>query len=177
MIFTEGDWGKSPGVVSPYQGEPGERCLVKCRLRKKQKHAVFIGSLCFLVAGLEGSGLLQAGGLSRFMEKGSPRQPCQTEPMGCSSSPETWRGGDRSSAGQHRSLGSNISKVQSLKLDTSIWSNEIVQVEALRAGRWGWHGMLRGQAASLGRAAAPRSPPGCRDARYPAPPGWPWCSP
>ncbi|XP_072256704.1 arf-GAP with Rho-GAP domain, ANK repeat and PH domain-containing protein 3 isoform X2 [Pyxicephalus adspersus] len=31
-------------------------------------------------------------------------------------------------AGQHRSLGSNISKVQSLKLDTSIWSNEIVQL-------------------------------------------------
>ncbi|NWY57671.1 ARAP3 protein, partial [Chionis minor] len=32
------------------------------------------------------------------------------------------------SAGQHRSLGSNISKVQSLKLDTSVWSNEIVQL-------------------------------------------------
>ncbi|NXV50835.1 ARAP3 protein, partial [Uria aalge] len=32
------------------------------------------------------------------------------------------------STGQHRSLGSNISKVQSLKLDTSIWSNEIVQL-------------------------------------------------
>ncbi|XP_061857985.1 arf-GAP with Rho-GAP domain, ANK repeat and PH domain-containing protein 3 isoform X3 [Colius striatus] len=31
-------------------------------------------------------------------------------------------------AGQHRSLGSNISKVQSLKLDTSVWSNEIVQL-------------------------------------------------
>ncbi|KAM3926368.1 arf-GAP with Rho-GAP domain, ANK repeat and PH domain-containing protein 3 [Leptodactylus fuscus] len=31
-------------------------------------------------------------------------------------------------AGQHRSLGTNISKVQSLKLDTSIWSNEIVQL-------------------------------------------------
>ncbi|KFR02478.1 Arf-GAP with Rho-GAP domain, ANK repeat and PH domain-containing protein 3, partial [Opisthocomus hoazin] len=29
---------------------------------------------------------------------------------------------------QHRSLGSNISKVQSLKLDTSVWSNEIVQL-------------------------------------------------
>ncbi|NWZ24747.1 ARAP3 protein, partial [Asarcornis scutulata] len=28
----------------------------------------------------------------------------------------------------HRSLGSNISKVQSLKLDTSVWSNEIVQL-------------------------------------------------
>ncbi|NXG45791.1 ARAP3 protein, partial [Psilopogon haemacephalus] len=31
-------------------------------------------------------------------------------------------------AGQHRSLGSNISKVQSLKLDTSVWSNEMVQL-------------------------------------------------
>ncbi|NXN88950.1 ARAP3 protein, partial [Bombycilla garrulus] len=31
-------------------------------------------------------------------------------------------------AGQHRSLGSSISKVQSLKLDTSVWSNEIVQL-------------------------------------------------
>ncbi|NXL01399.1 ARAP3 protein, partial [Mesembrinibis cayennensis] len=31
-------------------------------------------------------------------------------------------------AGQHRSLGSNVSKVQSLKLDTSVWSNEIVQL-------------------------------------------------
>ncbi|NWR44793.1 ARAP3 protein, partial [Regulus satrapa] len=31
-------------------------------------------------------------------------------------------------AGQHRSLSSNISKVQSLKLDTSVWSNEIVQL-------------------------------------------------
>lgn len=30
--------------------------------------------------------------------------------------------------GQHRALGSGISKVQSLKLDTSVWSNEIVQV-------------------------------------------------
>ncbi|NXE29250.1 ARAP3 protein, partial [Ardeotis kori] len=30
--------------------------------------------------------------------------------------------------GQHRSLGSNVSKVQSLKLDTSVWSNEIVQL-------------------------------------------------
>ncbi|NXL67468.1 ARAP3 protein, partial [Chordeiles acutipennis] len=29
---------------------------------------------------------------------------------------------------QHRSLGSNVSKVQSLKLDTSVWSNEIVQL-------------------------------------------------
>lgn len=31
-------------------------------------------------------------------------------------------------AGQHRSLGTMVSKVQSLKLDTSVWSNEIVQV-------------------------------------------------
>ncbi|XP_029439114.1 arf-GAP with Rho-GAP domain, ANK repeat and PH domain-containing protein 3 isoform X2 [Rhinatrema bivittatum] len=31
-------------------------------------------------------------------------------------------------AGQHRGLGTNISKVQSLKLDISIWSNEIVQL-------------------------------------------------
>lgn len=33
--------------------------------------------------------------------------------------------------GQHRALGSGISKVQSLKLDTSVWSNEIVQVRIL----------------------------------------------
>ena len=58
---------------------------------------MFIVSLCFLVAGLEGSGLLQAGGLSCFMEKGSPRPSRQTEWMGCSSSLETWRGGNRSS--------------------------------------------------------------------------------
>lgn len=31
-------------------------------------------------------------------------------------------------AGQHRSLGTSVSKVQSLKLDTSVWSNEIVQL-------------------------------------------------
>ncbi|XP_069055586.1 arf-GAP with Rho-GAP domain, ANK repeat and PH domain-containing protein 3 isoform X2 [Pleurodeles waltl] len=31
-------------------------------------------------------------------------------------------------AGQHRGLGTNVSKVQSLKLDTSVWSNEIVQL-------------------------------------------------
>lgn len=31
-------------------------------------------------------------------------------------------------AGQHRGLGTMVSKVQSLKLDTSVWSNEIVQV-------------------------------------------------
>lgn len=35
-------------------------------------------------------------------------------------------------SGQHRALGSGISKVQSLKLDTSVWSNEIVQVRGLR---------------------------------------------
>ncbi|XP_015283851.1 PREDICTED: arf-GAP with Rho-GAP domain, ANK repeat and PH domain-containing protein 3-like, partial [Gekko japonicus] len=34
----------------------------------------------------------------------------------------------RQCAGQHRSLGSSISKVQSLKLDTSVWSNEMVQL-------------------------------------------------
>ncbi|CAL1586819.1 unnamed protein product [Knipowitschia caucasica] len=31
-------------------------------------------------------------------------------------------------AGQHRSLGASVSKVQSLKLDTSVWSNQIVQL-------------------------------------------------
>ncbi|XP_078509640.1 arf-GAP with Rho-GAP domain, ANK repeat and PH domain-containing protein 3 isoform X3 [Lissotriton helveticus] len=31
-------------------------------------------------------------------------------------------------AGQHRGLGTSVSKVQSLKLDTSVWSNEIVQL-------------------------------------------------
>jgi len=30
--------------------------------------------------------------------------------------------------GQHRGLGTMVSKVQSLKLDTSVWSNEVVQV-------------------------------------------------
>ncbi|XP_009979368.1 PREDICTED: arf-GAP with Rho-GAP domain, ANK repeat and PH domain-containing protein 3-like, partial [Tauraco erythrolophus] len=46
----------------------------------------------------------------------------------------TWGSGDGGvltlllPTGQHRSLGSNISKVQSLKLDTSVWSNEIVQL-------------------------------------------------
>ncbi|KFP08226.1 Arf-GAP with Rho-GAP domain, ANK repeat and PH domain-containing protein 3, partial [Calypte anna] len=48
-------------------------------------------------------------------------------------------------AGQHRSLGSNISKVQSLKLDTSVWSNEIVQLFIVlgnnRANRF-WAGHL-----------------------------------
>lgn len=31
-------------------------------------------------------------------------------------------------SGQHRSLGPSISKVRSLKLDGSIWSNELVEV-------------------------------------------------
>ncbi|XP_041930630.1 arf-GAP with Rho-GAP domain, ANK repeat and PH domain-containing protein 3 isoform X1 [Alosa sapidissima] len=31
-------------------------------------------------------------------------------------------------AGQHRGLGTMVSKVQSLKLDTSVWSNEVVQL-------------------------------------------------
>lgn len=72
------------------------KCLVKCRLRKKQENSVFTVSLCFLVAGLEGSGLLQAGRWSHFMEKGSPSQPHQTKLMGCRSPPETWRGGNSS---------------------------------------------------------------------------------
>ncbi|KAF6280439.1 ArfGAP with RhoGAP domain, ankyrin repeat and PH domain 3 [Rhinolophus ferrumequinum] len=48
-------------------------------------------------------------------------------------------------AGQHRALGSGISKVQSLKLDTSVWSNEIVQLFIIlgndRANRF-WAGAL-----------------------------------
>nr|XP_058142117.1 arf-GAP with Rho-GAP domain, ANK repeat and PH domain-containing protein 3 isoform X4 [Dasypus novemcinctus] len=48
-------------------------------------------------------------------------------------------------AGQHRALGSGISKVQSLKLDTSVWSNEIVQLFIVlgndRANRF-WAGAL-----------------------------------
>ncbi|XP_030683251.1 arf-GAP with Rho-GAP domain, ANK repeat and PH domain-containing protein 3 isoform X5 [Nomascus leucogenys] len=48
-------------------------------------------------------------------------------------------------AGQHRALGSGISKVQSLKLDTSVWSNEIVQLFIVlgndRANRF-WAGTL-----------------------------------
>ncbi|XP_078217589.1 arf-GAP with Rho-GAP domain, ANK repeat and PH domain-containing protein 3 isoform X7 [Callithrix jacchus] len=48
-------------------------------------------------------------------------------------------------AGQHRALGSGISKVQSLKLDTSVWSNEIVQLFIVlgnnRANRF-WAGSL-----------------------------------
>lgn len=39
--------------------------------------------------------------------------------------------------GQHRALGSGISKVQSLKLDTSVWSNEIVQVKSLKREKVG----------------------------------------
>ncbi|EMP35348.1 Arf-GAP with Rho-GAP domain, ANK repeat and PH domain-containing protein 3 [Chelonia mydas] len=39
-----------------------------------------------------------------------------------------WVGPFMGQAGQHRSLGSSVSKVQSLKLDTSVWSNEIVQL-------------------------------------------------
>ncbi|NXQ89596.1 ARAP2 protein, partial [Nyctibius grandis] len=53
--------------------------------------------------------------------------------------------GHAGSPGQHRSLGSNISKVQSLKLDTSVWSNEIVQLFIMlgndRANRF-WAGRL-----------------------------------
>lgn len=33
--------------------------------------------------------------------------------------------------GQHRGLGPSISKVRSLKLDSSIWSNELVEVSSL----------------------------------------------
>lgn len=33
--------------------------------------------------------------------------------------------------GQHRALGPSISKVRSLKLDSSIWSNELVEVGSL----------------------------------------------
>lgn len=42
--------------------------------------------------------------------------------------------------GQHRALGSGISKVQSLKLDTSVWSNEIVQVRSLKREKMGKEG-------------------------------------
>lgn len=31
--------------------------------------------------------------------------------------------------GQHRSLGPGISKVRSMKLDSSIWTNELIEVE------------------------------------------------
>lgn len=33
--------------------------------------------------------------------------------------------------GQHRSLGPSISKVRSLKLDSSVWSNELVEVNVM----------------------------------------------
>uniref|UniRef100_A0A3B3SYA2 Arf-GAP domain-containing protein n=1 Tax=Paramormyrops kingsleyae TaxID=1676925 RepID=A0A3B3SYA2_9TELE len=38
-------------------------------------------------------------------------------------------------AGQHRSLGINVSKVRSLKMDSKVWTNPLIQMEnvALRA--------------------------------------------
>nr|XP_051700262.1 arf-GAP with Rho-GAP domain, ANK repeat and PH domain-containing protein 3 isoform X1 [Oryctolagus cuniculus]XP_051700263.1 arf-GAP with Rho-GAP domain, ANK repeat and PH domain-containing protein 3 isoform X1 [Oryctolagus cuniculus]XP_051700265.1 arf-GAP with Rho-GAP domain, ANK repeat and PH domain-containing protein 3 isoform X1 [Oryctolagus cuniculus]XP_051700266.1 arf-GAP with Rho-GAP domain, ANK repeat and PH domain-containing protein 3 isoform X1 [Oryctolagus cuniculus] len=63
-------------------------------------------------------------------------------------------------AGQHRALGSGISKVQSLKLDTSVWSNEIVQLFITlgndRANRF-WAGAL-----PPGEGLHPDSTPGSR---------------
>uniref|UniRef100_A0A8C9AC24 Arf-GAP with Rho-GAP domain, ANK repeat and PH domain-containing protein 3 n=1 Tax=Prolemur simus TaxID=1328070 RepID=A0A8C9AC24_PROSS len=63
-------------------------------------------------------------------------------------------------AGQHRALGSGISKVQSLKLDTSVWSNEIVQLFIVlgndRANRF-WAGVL-----PPGEGLHPDSTPGPR---------------
>ncbi|XP_076993377.1 arf-GAP with Rho-GAP domain, ANK repeat and PH domain-containing protein 3 [Tamandua tetradactyla] len=63
-------------------------------------------------------------------------------------------------AGQHRALGSGISKVQSLKLDTSVWSNEIVQLFIVlgndRANRF-WAGAL-----PPGEGLHPDAPPGPR---------------
>ncbi|XP_008567694.1 PREDICTED: arf-GAP with Rho-GAP domain, ANK repeat and PH domain-containing protein 3 [Galeopterus variegatus] len=63
-------------------------------------------------------------------------------------------------AGQHRALGSGISKVQSLKLDTSVWSNEIVQLFIVlgndRANRF-WAGAL-----PPGEGLHPDSTPGPR---------------
>uniref|UniRef100_A0A8C7B8C2 ArfGAP with RhoGAP domain, ankyrin repeat and PH domain 3 n=1 Tax=Neovison vison TaxID=452646 RepID=A0A8C7B8C2_NEOVI len=63
-------------------------------------------------------------------------------------------------AGQHRALGSGISKVQSLKLDTSVWSNEIVQLFIVlgndRANRF-WAGAL-----PLGEGLHPDTSPGPR---------------
>ncbi|XP_029420565.1 arf-GAP with Rho-GAP domain, ANK repeat and PH domain-containing protein 3 isoform X5 [Nannospalax galili] len=63
-------------------------------------------------------------------------------------------------AGQHRALGSGISKVQSLKLDTSVWSNEIVQLFIVlgndRANRF-WAGAL-----PPGEGLHPDSAPGPR---------------
>uniref|UniRef100_A0A8C5KJ09 ArfGAP with RhoGAP domain, ankyrin repeat and PH domain 3 n=1 Tax=Jaculus jaculus TaxID=51337 RepID=A0A8C5KJ09_JACJA len=62
--------------------------------------------------------------------------------------------------GQHRALGSGISKVQSLKLDTSVWSNEIVQLFIVlgndRANRF-WAGAL-----PPGEGLHPDSAPGPR---------------
>ncbi|XP_011714530.2 arf-GAP with Rho-GAP domain, ANK repeat and PH domain-containing protein 3 isoform X1 [Macaca nemestrina] len=63
-------------------------------------------------------------------------------------------------AGQHRALGSGISKVQSLKLDTSVWSNEIVQLFIVlgndRANRF-WAGTL-----PPGEGLHPDATPGLR---------------
>uniref|UniRef100_A0A8C0L6H4 Arf-GAP with Rho-GAP domain, ANK repeat and PH domain-containing protein 3 n=1 Tax=Canis lupus dingo TaxID=286419 RepID=A0A8C0L6H4_CANLU len=63
-------------------------------------------------------------------------------------------------AGQHRALGSGISKVQSLKLDTSVWSNEIVQLFIVlgndRANRF-WAGAL-----PVGEGVHPDTSPGPR---------------
>nr|XP_012996449.1 arf-GAP with Rho-GAP domain, ANK repeat and PH domain-containing protein 3 isoform X2 [Cavia porcellus] len=63
-------------------------------------------------------------------------------------------------AGQHRALGSGISKVQSLKLDTSVWSNEIVQLFIVlgndRANRF-WAAAL-----PPGEGLHPDSTPGSR---------------
>ncbi|MBZ3885482.1 Arf-GAP with Rho-GAP domain, ANK repeat and PH domain-containing protein 3 [Sciurus carolinensis] len=63
-------------------------------------------------------------------------------------------------AGQHRALGSGISKVQSLKLDTSVWSNEIVQLFIVlgndRANRF-WAGTV-----PPGEGLHPDSAPGPR---------------
>ncbi|ERE85860.1 arf-GAP with Rho-GAP domain, ANK repeat and PH domain-containing protein 3 [Cricetulus griseus] len=63
-------------------------------------------------------------------------------------------------AGQHRALGSGISKVQSLKLDTSVWSNEIVQLFIVlgndRANSF-WAGAL-----PPGEGLHPESAPGPR---------------
>lgn len=53
--------------------------------------------------------------------------------------------------GQHRALGSGISKVQSLKLDTSVWSNEIVQVKNL-GKEWGEEWTESFQKSTLGPA-------------------------
>eukprot|EP00066_Takifugu_rubripes_P026574 XP_011615840.1 PREDICTED: TBC1 domain family member 2A-like [Takifugu rubripes] len=51
-------------------------------------------------------------------------------------------------AGQHRGLGTMVSKVQSLKLDTSVWSNEIVQLEHERLVRPSPQQVLSGDALS-----------------------------